>query len=262
MAEQHGHPAAEPEPRGGAAVQRRLSRLPVLRGPSEEGAGGVGDDGQVPGGGGEVREAVRQPGGGGRGGVRVRVCRPPGAGVPGQGRDSLLEQRELRLSVPGGGGETEVCGDCGQSVGPFLLLLSLSPQSPDLQPGPQAGPPHLLLSARPPGGAGRLQGQSAQGGQAQSGLLQSPRILSLPLDRDHPHRQPRIHCGHSGNSMRGFPQEDSPPPDSAEQHPDLSRERLPQPVLPLPRVPGAHSWSDNYQQGGRPSASPRSGQTG
>ena len=54
VAEQHGHPAAEPEPRGGAAVQRGLSQLPLLRGPSEEGAGGGGDDGQVPGGGGEV----------------------------------------------------------------------------------------------------------------------------------------------------------------------------------------------------------------
>ena len=54
VAEQHGHPAAEPEPRGGAAVQRGLSRFPLLRGPSEEGAGGGGDDGQVPGGGGEV----------------------------------------------------------------------------------------------------------------------------------------------------------------------------------------------------------------
>ena len=54
MAKQHGCAAAEPEPRGGAALQRRLSQLAVLRGPGEEGAGGVGDDGEVPGGGGEV----------------------------------------------------------------------------------------------------------------------------------------------------------------------------------------------------------------
>ena len=49
MAEQHGHPAAEPEPRGGAAVQRGLSQFPLLRGPSEEGAGGGGDMGLMAG---------------------------------------------------------------------------------------------------------------------------------------------------------------------------------------------------------------------
>ena len=54
VAEQHGYPAAEPEPRRGEALQWRLSQLQVLRGLSQEGEGGLGDDGEVPGGGGEV----------------------------------------------------------------------------------------------------------------------------------------------------------------------------------------------------------------
>ena len=184
-----------------------MSRVELLRPGHHPGAAGVRDDGQVSGGGGEVRQGVRQSRGGGRGGVSVRVRQAPGGGVRGQEGEPRVEQGELSVRVCGPGGQEALSGQPGQTLVQLLLLLSVQ-HSHLLPHGSLPRPGHLHLPAR----HGQPPGTSWAGGRSGG---QRHRLPPPSLDGDHRH----ISAGQSGrrpgNTLWSSPQEDPQPQDKA-----------------------------------------------